>query len=362
MIAARLQSRIALGLSPTPRPGLVLLPLGLALGPSGLNVLSDTILSYLDPAVSVALATLGVFAGLGLDLGRPREGRLLTAASVEAGVTILFVGGGLLAIQTPFTGAGLSPWLIVLLFGVPAAVSSTTAADRRDRTGTLAARVSDLDDVLPICLSGLVIASLPQGLSAAAVSLTVQAALAALVIALAGWLLLSQASAEGEQHVFIAGTLLLLGGAAAYLSVSALWIGLAGGLLWGLAGGPARESIDRDLRYLQHPFVVLLLLVAGARLQLSALALAIAAIYLSCRLLGKLMGAWLARRIVEPDLPSDLGRRLVAPGVIAVAAALNVVQADANSDQAGILLAVAVLGSLGSELLAIFVYPHERLP
>ena len=79
MIPLRLRSRIALGLAPTPRPGLVLLPLGMALGPAGLNLLSNTVLSYLDPALSVSLVALGIFAGLDLDFRRPRESALLTA-------------------------------------------------------------------------------------------------------------------------------------------------------------------------------------------------------------------------------------------------------------------------------------------
>lgn len=56
---ARAGIRLALGLSPTTVPGLVLLPLGMALGPYGLGILSPTVLSYIDPAVSVAIATLG---------------------------------------------------------------------------------------------------------------------------------------------------------------------------------------------------------------------------------------------------------------------------------------------------------------
>ena len=55
------RTRLALGLSPTPRPGLVLIPLGMALGPHGLGVLSDSVLTIVDPAVSVALAALGAF-------------------------------------------------------------------------------------------------------------------------------------------------------------------------------------------------------------------------------------------------------------------------------------------------------------
>jgi hypothetical protein len=186
--------------------------------------------------------------------------------------------------------------------------------------------------------------------------------LIALVIGLAGWLLVAQVSAASEQHVFVAGTLLLLGGTAAYLSMSALWAGLLGGVFWSLAGGPARDSIERDMRYLQHPLIVLLLLVAGARLQPSAEVLGLVAVYVLCRSAGKIAGGWLVGRAVVRDLPADFGRRLIAPGVIAVAFAVAVLQAGADSDAARMLLTVAAVGSLGSELLSVLAFPRRGLP
>jgi hypothetical protein len=360
MIPVRLQSRIALGLSPTPRPGLLLLPIGMALGPAGLNILSDTVLSYLDPAVAVVLAAIGVFAGLDLNFRRPREGRLLTAATVEAGITLLAVAAGLWLGRAWLALAAFSPWQVAAMFGIAAAVSSTTSDDSQNRPAFLVARVGDLDDVLPIFLSGLLLAWLHRGLSWDALSLATQATLIAFVVALAGWLLVGQAAAQGEQQVFVAGTLLLLGGAAAYLSMSALWVGLVAGLLWSLLGGGARESIDRDLQYFQRPLIVLLLVVAGARLELSFGVLVVTVIYLFCRSIGKLAGGWLARTAVMRELPPDLGRRLMAPGVLAIASAVNVLEAAGVSDATTMLLAVTVVGSLGSELLAVVAQSQRR--
>src|SRR5688500_16537097 len=74
-----LRTRLALGLSPMPVPALLLLA-GVALGPLGLGLFSLRVLSYLDLIVSAALAALGVLVGLGLDMRRPGEWRLLGAA------------------------------------------------------------------------------------------------------------------------------------------------------------------------------------------------------------------------------------------------------------------------------------------
>jgi hypothetical protein len=358
MIPLRLRSRIALGLAPTPRPGLVLLPLGMALGPAGLNQLSDSVLSYLDPAVSISLVALGAFAGLELNLRRARESRLLTASSIEASVTMLLVSAAIVLSQVHPALSGQSNWQVALLFGIAASVSSTISSAAPERSSSLTERVGDLDDVLPILLGGLVLASLQRGISWGALLLATQTGLIALVIAFAGWLLIAQSTTESEQYVFVAGTLLLLGGAAAYLSMSALWIGLVCGVAWSIAGGSPRDSIDRGLQYLQHPLMVLLLLVAGARLQLGLIAVALAAIYVASRICGKLIGGRLARMVVMHDLPADLGRRLIAPGMIGVAFALNIVQVAGQSAAATMLLAVAVIGSLGSELIAVLMDPQ----
>src|SRR5262245_34981748 len=93
-----LRSRLALGLSPTPVPVVVLL-VGLAIGPQGINLLSRNILSYLNPAVAAALAALGLLIGLGFDVRRPGEIRLLGAATVEAALVMVAVGGGVVLAQ-----------------------------------------------------------------------------------------------------------------------------------------------------------------------------------------------------------------------------------------------------------------------
>jgi hypothetical protein len=355
----RAQTTLALGLKPTALPGLVLLPLGVALGPQGLGLLSPTVLSYLDPAVSVGLATLGVYVGLGVEARRPHEGRLLAAASLEAALTMTIVGAGvLLVLRLVPLAAGFPPWLLALLLGIAAAASSTTAIDEIDGRREHAVRVGDLDDMLPIVLGGLALASMRESDPAAVLWLAAQSALVALIVGLAGWLLVAQSTSDSEQRVFTVGTLLLLGGAAEYLSLSALLSGFVAGVLWNAVGGVARERIGRDVRHVQHPLVVLLLLIAGARVAVGPGVAVLALAYLVCRIAGKMAGGWLAGRIAAPDLPAHLGLYLISPGVIAVAFALNVVQAG-GPDRATLALTVVVAGSLASELLSLFVHPRE---
>ena len=109
----------------------------------------------------------------------------------------------------------------------------------------------------------------------------------AVIVAFAGWLLIGQTDSEREQQVFVVGSLLLVGGAAAYLSLSALFAGLFAGILWNAAGDLARARIVRELDYFQHPLIVLLLLVAGASItrfvEAAVLALVILILHLAAR-------------------------------------------------------------------------------
>lgn len=355
----RLRSRPALGLLPTLRPGLILLPVGVALGPYGLNLLSASTLSYLDPAISVALAALGVMVGLGLDFQRRHEALLLTAASLESAVTILLVVAGVVAGSRLWLTPGQSSWPAALLLGICAAASSMTAGDPPTQAVPFALRVGDLDDVLPIMLGGVALAWLHESSPMQAGLLTLGLVMVALGVALAGWLLIAEVPGESEQHVIVAGTLLLLGGAAEYLSLSPLMAGLLAGLLWNAAGGSGQDRFGRDLRYLQHPLLVLLLLVAGARFDFSTAVLILSVVYVVSRTAGKLVGARLVSRMLRPDRTAGLGRYLISPGIVGVAFALSVVQAESGPPGMD-LLSIVIVGFLAAEALSLLIHPHRE--
>jgi len=310
--------------------------------------------------VSVALAALGILIGLGLDLRRPGEGRLLAAASVEAGVTIVIVGAGLLALAVLHPLAGVETWLAALVLGICAAASSTTASGEGTRSSrTIVDRIGDLDDVLPILLGGVVLGLLRDATPMNASWLTLQSVGLAVVIACAGWLLVAQASSGAEQAVFTLGTILLLGGTSEFLSLSPLLAGLVAGTLWTTIGGDVRDRIANDVRHVQHLLVVLLLLIAGARVGFSAGVAAFSVAYVVFRLAAKITGGWLLGRIAgaSRQLPSRLGLRLLSPGVVAIAFALNATTVAGGF--ADPLLAIAVAGSIASEIVSLLLRPRE---
>jgi hypothetical protein len=205
---------------------LVLL-LGIAAGPHGLNLLSHTVLLLLDPLIVMALAMLGVFIGLAIEV-RPQPGS-----------------------PKPVAKAGATAPAVLALLG------------------------------------GIVMAALLEASPVAQVLTALGIAGVAIVVAYAGWLLVGQADSDREQQVFVIGSLLLIGGGAAYTSLSAVFAGLLAGIVWSSGGDLARARIVQHLDYFQHPLLVVMLLVAGASIAFSLEALAVLVIVAALHAAGR---------------------------------------------------------------------------
>jgi hypothetical protein len=356
---AALRTRAALGLRPITAPITLFVPLGVLLGPAGAGILAAEALAYLDVVVSIALATLGIFIGIAAGEEGRGSGRLFAAATAEAAVTIIVVGGAVLfllnAWQLPLD---LSYSLAATAMGVSAAASAAPFVEQgHDRARRIAARVADLDDVLPIVAGAVIVAGIAG--TRGALADTVAAVLLAAGIAFSGWLLFEYATDQAERGVFVLGALALLGGSAAYLDMSPLLFGLCAGWLWVLAPGGTDRVVARELHKVQHPLVVLLLVTTGASLELSIAAVWLFGVYVAFRLAGKLLGGWTASRLAPGIAPSDLGAYLIPPGVIGIAFALNLQQL-APSAAAPIVFAVAS-GAIACDIVATLVTaPVER--
>jgi hypothetical protein len=330
---------------------------GIVFGPRGINLLSPATLPFLDPVVPVALAALSVLVGLGVG-GRADDRRVFGAACLVAAVTMVVVSAGFaVATLGPMSSIAPPSSTLILISGICAATSLTLPAGNPLEPRTTASRVIELAVLLPIVAGGLMLAWLRTGSSAGAALLVAQAGGVTLALAAAGWLLLTRASSETEERVFAVSALLLVGGVADALSVSALLVGLAAGVFWRYAGRHPRETIGRDVLFVQHPLVVLVLLVAGARADLSTASLGLGVGYVVLRVVGLLAGGTVARHVAGANAPRDLGLYVLPPGVFGVAFALNAVSVVGAGGS--ILLAAVVVGTIGSELVA-FLLPPRR--
>jgi hypothetical protein len=346
----RSHRRLSIGLSPTPRLGLIILPLGVALGPRGLDLLSERVLTALDPAVSAALAALGVLIGLQFDTRRRRQWTLAGVASIGALLTALTVAGGLMLVQALVPTAIGWPWAFALLLGACAAPSSSAS----ETDSSLVSQIADLDDLAPIVLGFAAFAWVSLGPGWTVLAITTQTAVIAAMVAVAGVLLVSETSSENEQRVFVIGTILLLAGAAAHLQLSELFTGLVAGAVFRRFHPAASVHFERDLRYLQHPLVALLFGVAGARFVAAPGWPMLVVAYVALRTVGKLLAGRLSATWIA-GVPRDAGVLFLAPGVVGIALALNASRFHDDSIHSALLFAIVVAGSVLSEVLSLVV-------
>lgn len=321
-----------------------LLLIGIALGPHGLRLLSTSTIELLDPGLAMALAMIGVFVGLNIDL-RPRylPGHLL-AAVFRTSTAVVVVGAAAFSASAFWLGSAATMWLPPVMFGLCAAVSEVSSD-------------LNLDDVLIILAGGLILSTVRLPVPGTVFLLSAALAGISTIIALAVWIFVGQTSSEGEQHVFVVGSLLLVGGAAAYLSLSAVFAGLFAGVAWNLASNIGKARILRDLRYFQHPPIVLALVAAGATAGVSIEAIAIGLIFVVMRTLARPLGAWIARRFSPPRLRAEEDTPLMAAGLVGIGLALDAFRVGGHIQFTSTFLGAIVIGTILAEALALF---HHR--
>ena len=355
-----LRTRAMLGMTPVVAPAVLFVPIGVALGPSFGNVLSAPVLGYLDTVVTIALAVLGIFAGLALDLRARQDRRLFAAASVEALVTMGVVAVAFLFLLRAWElPIALPSGLLALTLGLCASVSSAGGAEEESPAHGVAVRIADLDDVVPIVVSGIAVVILGSAAPMplwTAMTWLLRTLLLGAAVGTAGWLLFERAHSQAERNLFIAGSAALVGGTSAFLGLSPLLAGLVAGLAWVWLPGHADRVVRADLQRVQHPLIVVLLLVAGASCQASVQAIWIAAPLVLFRFTGKLMGGWLAMRVQGLVTASELGLQLVAPGLLGIAVALHLALAIRTPATVTLLTAI-VIATLASEALSLLLRP-----
>jgi hypothetical protein len=303
---------------------------------------------------------LGVLVGIAFGRQLLSAGRLLVAASLEGAVTIAAVSGATFYFATmtflPLEGSGFA---MALALGLCASASSATSASPdSEAAAAIGTRVADLDDVLPIVLAAVAFALMPSVTDRQTWLVALAPVGIGLAVGTIGWLLFDRAESAAERVVFVLGALAFAAGSAAYLRVSPLAVGLVAGTFWGLVPGRSGVIVRTDLRRVQHPLVVLLLLTAGALWVPSAVAAWLLAPYLLFRLVGKLAGAWITARSLEVHA-ADLAAFLMPPGVLAVAFALNFRQV-LPPGAGETLVSTVAMGTAAFELFSLVVVPRWR--
>lgn len=345
--------RLTLGSRPTATPALLFVVIGFALGRHGMNLLTVPVITNSQALIWVGLAVTGVFVGLGLSARSATPRRSVGLASgIIALTTVGVMTAGLYVLSSqahvPLSGSlGAAVVLLALSTSVSAAVPTPSRATRELEH---AARLADLDDI-PLVVGGVVVIAILSGDSAVLrVCVTIAAGAA---LGMVGCLLFSHAS-ETERGLFVTGIVLLLAGTATYLGTSPLASGCAAAIVWSRLPGTADRITAEDLRTLQHPLVVLILIFAGAVVEITVAAVWVAAITVVLRLAAKLLVSVIVSRLASAS-PSLLASVLLQPGVLGVALAMNAWLL--LGDDYRWLVSAVVLTTVASEVLAL-VTPH----
>jgi hypothetical protein len=276
-------------------------------------------------AIESAPSARGLIAAAG-------PGRGLWPAAASQATLLLLIGIAFgpsgLAILTPSLLELIRPLVAVTLvvLGVVVAVESLSSV-------TISKGVPRLFSTVVVC--GGIAASIAQPDTSRALLSLGYAALAAVSLAAAGWVLSPWGASDPERRIFSIATFLLIAGVADYLAVPALLVGWTAAVVWRPLRAASVGIVYLDAAYLQGPASALLLILAGAQVQFTwqvgALALLTA------------MLAFVGHRVLRQmyALASGLS---VAPAVLVVALLMDATRLNPS-----------VLGPLSVVVLATLV-------
>jgi Kef-type K+ transport system membrane component KefB len=332
-----------------PRVTLLIL-FGVAVGPSGLDLLPRAFQDWYEFLASVALTMVAFLLGGKLSFAALRShGKTILAVSLSVVIlTALLVGIGLIAIGTPVP-------IALLLAGIATATAPAATQDvvRQTRakgpfTDTLLAVVA-VDDAWGLVVFSLLLAVakgiagdgtlaiLGHGLWELGGALAIGAAVGLPAAFLTGRL------KPGEMQAEALGLVFLCAGLAIWLGVSFLLAGMvAGAIVVNLAKHHSRPF--HEIEHIEWPFMVFFFVLAGASLHLDSLydIGLIGLAYLVLRTLARVIGGWIGGFVADAPI---LHRRWIGLALI---------------PQAGVALGMALVAAvhfpdLGETLLAVTI-------
>ena len=217
--------------------------------------------------MAVALATLGVFVGMALDVRTRLRRRLFLAASIESLITMTVLGGAMMfllhrwALPTDTDVA-----LIACMLAVAAAVSAAgVTGEAAGATERLATGVADLDDAGALVAGAAVTAAIAGHSAGDALRIVLFTAIVGLLAGDRRVAALRAGALRGRARRLRARIARACSAARRdYMQCSPLLAGMVAGLSWTLLPGRADRIVRGDVGRFQHPLVLLLLVSAGA--------------------------------------------------------------------------------------------------
>ncbi len=320
-----------------PRVTLLML-FGFGIGPSALDLLPDITARWFPAVADIALVMIGFLLGGQLTRETLREsGREVVIVSLAVVVaTFGVVAFGLLALGAPFEVALLLAACATAT--APAATADVVHASGHERTrfGRTLLAIVAVDDVWGLVVFSMALAAclVANGDGAASALLRASWELGgALALGIALGIPMAYLTGRiepGEPSLYEAlGLVFLCGGLAIWLEVSFLLASVAlGATVANLARHHARPF--HAIEGIEWPFMILFFVLAGASLEVAALAHAGSWLgaYVSLRLVGRLAGGWLGGALppIAPDVRRWMGIALLPQAGVALGMALVAAQ------------------------------------
>lgn len=368
--------------------GAEFLLIGYLVGPRGLGLIPDPVIDALDPILHLALGWAGMIFGLQFNrkmvrvyplwrYGMSFFQTLVTTGVVAAGAWLLL---GRVFPDAPAIDLLLGGLMLGICAGstAPSSIHYFSRVFRiRGRVNRLLKFIVAVDGIPAVLLLG-VVACLSHVYAGGA-----EAELAGwkwLVIAtgagiVLGLLLTAMVELEfgrDELLLFVLGVVVLAGGLARYLHLSAVYVSFVLGVTVANSAWN-REEVHKVAAYAEKPIYLSVLVMAGALLVLDdprvyALALLLVVLRFAGKLVGNLPWRWLPH---EPRAQSPLlGLALLSQGGLAVVLAIDFEylyraetawSATAEVIASAVLLAVLV-NEIFSPLFLRFLFPRTEMP
>lgn len=322
------------------------LVLGILLGPQVSGVLSPAMLESLAPFTLLALGWMGAIVGMRFHLPDLIRVPAVTyqVALLEAALTFFTVGGVLLlAFSLVYdTSYAVAAPAAITLGAIAVSSSRDTYHVLSAHLGTANPLMRQLD--ISAALTSLVAAAVfawmlsayhpvPPG-AARPLTTTEWMVITIAIGAIGGMLFHLFLGAEAHLDrlfVALAGAIILVSGATAYLQLSPLFAGAAFGFIL-VNTSRRRDEVAAALLRVERPLYFVLLIFAGAmwRPSLRAWVLPVV-LFLIARAIAKIGGARLSARLIGvlPALGPDWGRALLGHGGVAIALGVDYVQQQA---------------------------------
>lgn len=342
--------------------------LGILLGPQLSGLLGKNVLQSFEPITTLALGWMGAIIGTRFNLAElvAVPGITYRLAFVESLLTLLTVFGVEMAALTLL---GFSPgrvWIPALAMGAIATASSTAAVNMiGERLGSDRPLVAQLtvsatvNAFVAVIAFGILLSMHHPDPHVMSRPITpTEWMVIAMGVGVVGgslfYLFLGSEQHEDRLLIALGGAVIIVSGAAAYLGLSPLVVGLFFGMIM-VNTAENREEITAVLESVDRPLYFVLLVLGGAtwRPSTEPWAIAVVVLFLAARAAGKLGGARLAARAngALPILGMDWGKALLGQGGLALALAINY-QYQAAPIGSGLVFTSAVVSVLLTDFIS----------